>query len=287
MSGNVATTASDAVTPPSPVESALAAFEPITLAQMDGVRLLDRVDTKYAFEADELADLLASVADRYRVLDIDGMRQSPYSTLYYDTPQLDCYHEHHNGKANRRKYRVRTYVSSGDTFFEMKTKTNKGRTVKQRRPVPMARDAAADNAAELSTASFVANADSTSTPSPAALAQSLAGETICLTPQITTRFLRITLVGRHAPERVTIDTNLSFAAGNDCKQLGGLVIAEVKQERARRDSAISVRLRSLGIRPLRLSKYCLGTAMLHPTLKRNAFKAKLLALRLSPSEDTK
>lgn len=249
------------------IERQLAAYAAIGLAEMDGVRLMDRVDTKYVFGADELEAVLPGVADDYRVLEIDGQRQSPYSTLYYDTPELDCYHQHHNGKANRRKYRMRTYVASGDTYFEIKTKTNKGRTVKQRVPVPSDGEAAAAE--------------------PGDLTQSLLGTPVCLTPRIRTTFRRITLVGRDAAERVTIDSDLAFTVGGRRKSLPGVVIAEVKQERSSRDSAIRLRLRSLGIRPLRMSKYCLGSALLDPSLKQNSFKAKLLALKLSSNEEGK
>lgn len=243
----------------SKIDRALAAYDPIGLAEMDGVSLMDRVDTKYVFGRDALATLLAGLSDRYCVLQIDGLRRSPYSTLYYDTPALDCYHQHHNGKANRRKYRMRTYVSSGDTFFEVKTKTNKGRTVKKRLSVPEVSDAAAAETADLT--------------------ESLLGAPVRLVPRLWTSFRRITLVGRETAERVTIDTDLAFDSGCKQRRLDDLVIAEVKQERARRDSAIRLRLRDLCIRPLRMSKYCLGSALLDPALKHNAFKAKLLALK--------
>ncbi len=49
-----------------------------------------------------------------------------YTTLYFDTPARDCYRDHHNGRMHRRKYRMRDYSSNGTTFFEVKTKTNKG-----------------------------------------------------------------------------------------------------------------------------------------------------------------
>ncbi|MEO0529285.1 MAG: polyphosphate polymerase domain-containing protein, partial [Planctomycetota bacterium] len=231
---------------------------------MDGVSLMDRVDTKYVFSAGELATLLPRLIDDYRVLEIDGLRRSLYSTLYYDTPSLDCYHQHHNGKANRRKYRIRTYVSSGDTYFEVKTKTNKGRTVKQRVPIEFSGGAAV--------------------PVPSALTERLLGKSVRLTPRVETNFRRITLVGHNNAERVTIDTDLVFDAEGHEKRFDNLVIAEVKQERARRDSAIRQCLRGCGVRPMRMSKYCLGSAMLYPALKHNSFKRKLLALRGSLNE---
>lgn len=246
---------------------------------MDGVRLMDRIDTKYVFRSDELGGLLSAVRDDYRVLEVDGLTQSPYSTVYYDTAALDCYHDHHKGKANRRKYRMRTYLSSGDRFFEVKTKTNKGRTVKRRLSVP---------GSSIRTDSEPSPAEPRlDEEGPAQWTRSLTGTPVGLTPRLRTSFRRITLVGRAAAERVTIDTDLAFAMGGRTRPLTDLVIAEVKQERARRDSAIRVRLRSRGIRPLGFSKYCLGSAIMDPTLKHNRFKSKLLTLRLSLDEEAK
>ena len=42
------------------------------------------------------------------------------------------YLAHQNGRVIREKIRVRTYVSSGLTFLEVKNKNNKGRTDKKR-----------------------------------------------------------------------------------------------------------------------------------------------------------
>lgn len=247
----------------SQIDQALEAFDPIGLTEMDAVSLMNRVDTKYVLDEETLATALATLAEKYRVLEIEDVQRSPYMTLYFDTPARDCYREHHNGKANRRKYRMRTYAASGVSFFEVKTKTNKGRTIKKRITIPMI--------------------DETLCPESTALAESIAGTSLSLSPQLWTNFRRITLVGRDTPERVTIDTDLEFQTDDQRVPLPNVVIAEVKQARASRDSAIRQTLRDLAVRPMRISKYCLGSALLDPTLKRNNFKRKLLALPLSPA----
>lgn len=77
----------------------LARFAPITLAEMDGVSLLNRVDTKYLLSEATLAAILPSLASEYRVLEIDGRRAHRYRTLYFDTPDLDLYRRHRAGSA--------------------------------------------------------------------------------------------------------------------------------------------------------------------------------------------
>ena len=241
------------------IDRAVSALRPIDLSEMDKVSLMNRVDTKYAMRDDLLAELLLSVADGYRVLEVVGVRKSPYSSLYFDTPSRDCYHEHHNGHASRRKFRMRSYTASNLTFFEIKQRTNKGRTVKKRVTIP----AIAPHLA----------------PEATALVEKLAGFGVDLAPQIYTEFCRITLVGVDFTERVTIDVDLEFHRDQKRASLPGVSIVEVKQARASRSSMIRRRLRELSVRPMRVSKYCVGSALLDPTLKRNRFKHKLMALQ--------
>jgi hypothetical protein len=234
-------------------------MDSISLAEMDAHALMNRTDTKYVFGAERLSELLGSVGHAYRVLSVDTVRLSPYETLYFDTPGHECFLQHHNGKLNRRKYRIRQYQSSGACFLEVKAKTNKGRTDKRRIPIGGFEDPL--------------------TPTSRDFIESTTGSLPELIPQLWSYFLRITLVNRHQPERATFDLNLRFRDGDDQAELPGIVIAEVKQQRDDRHSCVREYLRKQAIRPLRVSKYCLGTAMLKPHLKSNRFKPKLLAIR--------
>ena len=249
------------------IDGPLAMYDAIGLAEMDGVSLMNRFDTKYTLGEADLIEALGDLTDRYRVLEIDGVRRCAYSTLYFDTPSRDCYREHHNGKANRRKYRMRSYASSGKAFFEIKTKTNRGRTVKKRVPIEAIREKL--------------------TPQSDALVRRIAGEPVALSPQLWVSFSRITLVARDAEERVTLDPDLEFRMGASVERLPGQVIAEVKQGRQSRDSAIREWLREHHVRPLRVSKYCVGSALLDPALKQNNFKSKLRTLQTPPSAETR
>ena len=117
----------------------LAGFPPVTLAEMDGVRLMNRTDTKYVTEESVLAAVLADArAAGYRVLEVDGERICAYDSLYFDTAALGMFLDHHNRRVPRRKVRTRVYVSSGTAFLEIKRKRNNGRTKKKRTPIPPA-----------------------------------------------------------------------------------------------------------------------------------------------------
>ena len=95
-------------------------FDPITLKEMDGVKLMDRTDTKFTFNISNLPSILEAAKAHYRILDIEGNRISRYKTLYFDTDDFNLYNEHHCGKLNRYKIRHRTYVESNLGFLEVK-----------------------------------------------------------------------------------------------------------------------------------------------------------------------
>ncbi len=242
------------------LDQLLARFAPISLQEMDGVALLDRTDTKMLLSVDRLCDALRHLTDRYRILEIDGRRQHHYQTLYFDTPELDFYLQHHNGKRNRYKVRERAYVDSGLTFVEVKHKTRRDRTIKHRLPVR-----------ELTT-EFGTHA--------AAFIQTHApfGEEV-LAPTLWNSFQRITLVSTRRVERVTLDVNLCLRRNSAWFALPGVAIAEVKQARFSYDSDFLREVRYLGVRPTSFSKYCTGISMLHPGVKHNAFKPRMLHLK--------
>jgi hypothetical protein len=234
----------------------LARFEPISLAEMDSVSLLDRVDTKVVMTSSQLVRALWAVSGQYRVLTIERRRISRYQTLYYDTAGLDLYHQHHNGLGTRYKVRSRTYVESGLTFFEVKHKTNRRRTIKSRLPLP-----GMITAIEGPPGAFL----DAHTP--------LHGDE--LQPVLWNTFSRITLVSRHHQERVTLDLNLGFSHGSAQVALPGLAIAEVKQPHFSQASDLLQQLRRLGVRPGPFSKYCMGVCLLYPDIKHNNFKRQL------------
>ncbi len=241
------------------VSEVVARFDPITLKEMDSVRLMDRTDTKYVFHENLLPGLFEALLPSYRALEVSGARMIHYTSVYFDTPDLRLYHQHQCGKLNRFKIRYRTYVESGISFFEIKFKNNKGRTVKNRIKVPRNMEYIAGPEDELLRSL---------TPMDASM----------LKARLHVDFTRITIVNRHSPERVTIDREVTFRNGERTVGLDGLVIVEIKQERARRSEFVEL-LRERHIRKGSLSKYCFGVARLHAGIRQNNFKPRMIRIQ--------
>ena len=114
------------------MKSILQNFQPISLDEMSGVKLLNRTDTKFVTSLNQLRKLLSMAEHDYRVQEINGQRIAHYYSTYFDTPTNDMYMRHQNGHQNRQKLRIRSYVDSHLNFLEVKTKNNHGRTKKKR-----------------------------------------------------------------------------------------------------------------------------------------------------------
>ena len=233
----------------------------ITLEEMRGVKLMNRVDTKYVLTEDEVMAMLERAAERgYRVQVIGDVRAARYDTLYYDTAQRDMYVAHHNPTLSRQKIRTRRYEDGGDTFLEVKNKSNRGRTHKRRIAIDgSAFDAIHDHC---STLEF--------------LAEHSRYDVATLAPALATRFVRITIVNRNLSERVTIDLNLCYEdlRSGRSATICGMAIVEVKQEGSS-SSEIKAILRDMRVMPFRVSKYCLGTALTVEGIKKNRLQLKL------------
>ena len=290
----------------------------LDLDRIAAVRLMNRVDTKYLVDEALCMELLERAADQYYVQIIDDCRACRYATLYYDTPQWDMYHLHHNRRLTRQKIRTRTYVETGVTYLEVKNKSNKGRTHKRRMALDRSLFAAA--ATDTAAADFLRRE------------ARYAPET--LSPSLATRFVRVTLVNHAMTERLTIDFDLHFdnvraadggnkdmngcgdtdmnsrvdmymnGCGNNgmtgmdngfrpaaeashghTASLGRLVVIELKQD-ALAPSPMKQILAQLRVKPFKLSKYCIGEALTNPLVKHNRFKAKIRAIGKMAAHDS-
>jgi hypothetical protein len=233
---------------------------PVTLDEMQNVRLMDRIDRKFVAPASLFWQLLEEVAPGYKVQVNGGKRIAPYQTQYLDTPGLNMFVMHHNGKLNRQKIRIRTYVDSGISFLEIKNKNNRGRTGKIRVPVCRSHIQSVAGLAE-SHILF--------------LNENTAFDAGSLQPSLSNSFDRITLVNNDATERATIDLNLSFlnhVTGSETL-LDNLMILELKQA-GRQASRFLDALCRLRIKPHPFSKYCMGSILTNPHLKYNRFKSE-------------
>ena len=234
-------------------------FNTISLDEMSSIRLMNRIDTKYLANEQQLARLLEMARGEYMVQSIDGILQSEYSTQYLDDRFNTMYLNHHNGRVPRQKVRIRTYVDTNDDFFEVKIKNNHGRTKKKRMHLT-----GADT--------YVQEGASTFLEEHAMLSIPLSD----MTPKVGNHFKRITLVNNAKTERLTIDRELSFhnsETGLD-HSMDNLVVIEVKRD-GNTYSPIQDLLRELRIFPSGFSKYCIGMALTTPGIKRNLFNERL------------
>jgi hypothetical protein len=254
--------------PAASVARELDRLEPTTLAGLDAVSLLNRVDTKFLLPEAQARALLSGLGRDYLILDVAGRRLHQYRTLYFDTSTFDLYRRHHDGEAVRYKVRSRTYLDSGLSFFEIKAKNERGRTIKHR----------------VATDGLLTEV----TPAAAALlAKHARSKDRLVEPKLRNDFLRITLVGKACAERLTLDLGIQFDADGRTAILPGVAIAELKQSGVDRDSPFMQRMAEAGLQPTSVSKYCVGVALLIPGVQREAFEPKLRALeQLARGEPT-
>ena len=233
-------------------------FDPISLEQMSGVKLMNRTDTKFVTNLDKLHQLLKLAQQDYFIQEIDGERNLEYDTTYFDTRAFDMYNQHQWGHTNRQKIRFRTYCISGLQFMEVKTKNNHGRTKKKRIEVT--------------------DMDVLEEEKHKFLAKHLRYEADTLQPALNNHFSRITLVNKAKTERLTIDSALRFhnLLNDEKMDMGELVVIELKRDGLVFSPVLEM-LRQLRIHPHGFSKYCMGSALTgqdHLTV--NRFKRKLI-----------
>jgi len=240
------------------LEKIINQFYPTSLKEMDNVKLLNRVDTKFVCTVLKLNEILKDLSELYKVLEINNRRIMSYRTKYYDTLDFKMYHEHQNGKLNRFKVREREYVNSSLSFLEIKFKNNKSRTLKSRVVKPKNTNCFSNK--EIDFLDYKSPFESQE-----------------LEAKLHNTFQRITL--SNGSERVTIDFNLKFESENGVKNtLNSLVIIEVKQDKYSINSDVIKVLKNHKVRACSFSKYCIGTMMVYPKLKSNRFKSKFLLI---------
>ena len=238
-------------------------LSPISLEEMDRVKLQNRTDTKFVFNTALLPAILAEIEPFYAILKIKEKRTNSYETLYYDTKELQSYIQHHNGKANRIKVRFRKYIESKLVYLEVKYKNNKGRTIKARtKNIKIEQELSMDSEQFIENNSY----------------SFFKGEK--LIPTLWNNFTRLTLVHKTANERLTIDLNLEFKSysNQNKEEIPHVIIAEVKQEKASSNSDFIRAIKKYNIRKSSMSKYCVGSALLNKNLKQNNFKERILKI---------
>ncbi len=240
--------------------SLLEKFETVSLEEIDKVSLLKRAETKYLMDAGALFEILEELPEHYKMLKIGNNRKNSYQTLYYDTPSLEMYRQHHNGIMNRCKVRTREYLDTNLSFTEVKFKDNKSVTTKKRIKRTGNERGLPPESIELIQESGNLDFD----------------ELVCV---MRNTYSRITLVHKNDIERITIDIDLEFFndSGRNIR-FDNLVIVEIKQEKFSQNSDFVRLMHKKMIRPTSFSKYCIGVSLLYEGVKANNFKENLLLI---------
>jgi hypothetical protein len=214
--------------------------------------LQTRRDRKYLVAQSSLGDLIDLLGTGTRALEISGIRTFRYSSLYFDTVDLDCYLAAARGRPRRCKVRTRSYLDTERCVLEVKTRDRQGRTVKHRHPYALDdRDGLTDEGRR-----WVAEFDEVGPIGPH------------LIPMLTTSYRRTSLLLPDGRGRVTIDIDVA------CDQPDGNSVslpdvAFVETKTAGPPCDVDRALWRSGSRPVAVSKYCAGLAALHPDLPAN------------------
>ena len=220
---------------------------------LSAAALQTRMDRKYLVPPDHFARLGERFDTAHRVLQIDGLRTFRYESVYFDTARLDSYLGAARGRRHKFKVRTRTYLDSAACLLEVKREGGREETIKDRVEHPISQRAALDEAARRFVAARV----------------DLPREDLDqLEPALTTTYRRMTLVDLSSGSRVTCDSELELTdrAGRT-PAMTDHVLVETKATGAAGEA--DRLLWRDGIRPVRISKFAVGMAALHPELPAN------------------
>lgn len=242
-----------------PLRELVAGFAPATLDECSALPV-GRFDRKFVVRLGAIGPLVedlrtAGTAQQgWRVLEVAQRRLVQYRTTYFDTPCLQLYRDHLQGRRQRYKIRTRQYCT-GANMLEIKLKGARGMTEKLRRARADAAGGLRLDAAEHGW-----------------LQEGLQSQLSCSAPDALvvtaqTFYRRVCLVGPEGA-RLTIDLDFAVSRGA-CPEPGGeavriaadpdLAIVECKS--ARVNSGVERQLRRIARRPERLSKYAVALAL--------------------------
>ena len=210
----------------------------------------NRRDIKYVISIDRLDVILEKLVDHYDLLVRAEKGYAQYHTGYFDTDEFSLYQDHHRGKGNRSKIRVRTY-EDGASYLEVKQKSNTGLTLKRR--VPISREGF-----QLSDYSSFIEA-------------SMGPSGMDYSEKLEVTYQRITFFSKQKIEKITLDFGLTYKLGDTVLSLAGLLLGESKGIH-QSHSFFNNYMRQARIHSASFSKYCYGIANLEASVKSNNFK---------------
>jgi len=235
----------------------LRTLRPVALETLiEHAALMQRVDRKYVAPVDAVRDLVNTVRDTHQVLSIDGRRYTTYRTLYFDTDNFTSARDHIQDRRRRWKVRTRLYVEDELHRVEVKTKDNRGNTVKVMgvsHPDHYGVLVGGDR-------DFVASY----------LSDFPQIDVRDLVPAAEVRYKRATLTDLAAGTRVTIDWGLSMHMNSGDVWLDDR-FAMVETKGPLVLSGVDKALHELGVRPRRFSKYVAAASTLTEGIPANGF----------------
>ncbi len=229
-------------------------------ALVDQAALMERTDHKYIVPVSTARALVDAIAGTHRVLNIDGRRYTSYQSLYFDTIDLRSVQAHIQRRRRRWKVRSRLYVEDGLCRVEVKTKDNRGATIK------------AMGTSDPSRFGTLVDADKEFVEHH--LAEYADADVSTLVPAAEIDYSRTTLADLDSGTRVTIDWNLSTRTQMGAAWLdAGHVLVETKGPNAssRADQVLS----EFRVRPQRFSKYVAAASTTTPRIPDNDFRRLL------------
>lgn len=235
---------------------AIARFGAIGLdALVSEAALMTRVDRKYLVPLADLDAIIALLPRETVALEIDGARNFAYESVYFDTPDLLSFTMAARPRRRRFKIRTRSYVDTGGTYLEIKTRGARGTTVKERTPYAAPGSALTDEALACVAEAFEA----------IGVDESRSDE---LGATLITRYDRATLLAPDRVARTTIDTGLVWERP-DGSGIALPTMAIVETKSPSQASLVDRLLWRHGHRPASISKYATGLAACTPGIARN------------------
>lgn len=233
-------------------------FDAASLEMLQARALLRRTDSKFLVPAEMVVWLLAGLSKDYLVLPAGNRNFARYDTVYFDTPELRCFHDHRRGRRPRHKVRIRHYPDRGQTYLEIKTRESSPETHKHR----VRRTFGDESFGEPGQRFVAAHSDL---------------PVDRLVPSVRMTFHRMTLLGKFTEERLTVDLGLELD-GDPSGRLSGIAIIEVKQRHLQRRTPVMRALRVHQFRRGSASKYCAALAMTRTGVRSNQIRPLLRAI---------
>lgn len=242
------------------LDNVLSGRSPVTLDEVLSVaELTTRHDRKYVVPRIALPEIVQRLPADLTVLEINGRHTFSYESTYFDTADLALYRAHVQHRRIRYKVRTRGYHDTGGAMLEVKLKGYRGETVKMRLPYPFEQRSALTAEGQTFVDLVVAETYDTTVPP--------------IAPVMTTSYQRAALVDLERGTRVTLDVGLGWTNRTSCRRVDDVALIETKS--ASGPGPVDRVLHSLALRPVRVSKYCIGVALLDPQWPANSWSRLL------------